>query len=300
MIGNGRTGGITASARSQGEQLLIEDFILLRSLVRERTLISLPLSSKKQVEFRLRKKLGENSLKDFQRYLDLLRSGEETEEYYQLIDAVTIKETRFFRNEKQFVVLETEVLPELLQATERSTLRIWSAACSTGEEAYSIAMVVDRFLATPAARGMTVEILASDLNREVVHRAVQGLYPKPQVMKDVPRDFLRYFQEVSEGWMQVEEGLRRRVTFFTHNLRHPAIPVREADIIFCRNVLIYFEPEARRQVLQRLHKALRPGGKLFLGDGETLGTIDRDRLFEPIIGKVLYYQASAGDVAGSG
>jgi chemotaxis protein methyltransferase CheR len=208
-------------------------------------------------------------------YLSLLRSGEGDEELRLLLPLVTVGKTSFFRDERQFRALRA-LLPELVARPRGGgrKLAIWSAGCATGEEPYSIAMSAAEAGAGPEQ----VEILATDVNPEAVSAAARGSFEARRV-RDVPADLVeRYFDREGEHF-RVRAGLRRLIAAIRpHNLVASAFP-RPAeggwDVIFCRNVIIYFDTPTTQQVLARFHSALAPGGYLFLGYSESLF-----RLFE--------------------
>jgi chemotaxis protein methyltransferase CheR len=198
-----------------------------------------------------------------------------------VVDAMTTNETLFFRDRTPFETFREHVLPSLMElraATRR--LRVWSAACSTGQEAYSVAMTLEE--EARALRGWSLDILASDLSIRAVEAARAGSYSQFEVQRGLPTGhLLRYFHRKEESW-RINEHLRARVAFRDFNLLWDFAPLGKFDAIFCRNVLMYFEPETRRSVLTRLEKALNPGGFLFLGASE--GAAEAGSLFAPVSG----------------
>ena len=220
---------------------------------------------------RIGRRLLARSIGSFFRYYSYLKQGgtEEEEELLQLLDVLTINEASFFRNLPQFEILEQRVLPELLErkaeASERS-LRIWSAGCSTGEEPYSIAISV--LEALPTRPEWQVKIYASDLSLSVLEKAANGRYAKARLQDLTPARLRRFF-EPDDGGHRVVEALKRLVIFDFHNLKHEN-GLGDLDIVFCRNVLIYFDPQEQKKVINKLARALRPGGYLFLGHSESV------------------------------
>lgn len=196
-------------------------------------------------------------------------------------EAMTTSESLFFRDGKPFDFLRDRILPELL-ATRRASrrLRFWSAGTATGQEAYSIAMLLADLDPRPA--GWSFEILATDYSRAVLERARAGRYNHFEVQRGLPAHYLsRYFTPVDGGW-QIADRIRRAVQFREGNLLEPFDDLGTFDVIFCRNVLIYMEASARRGVIERLASALRPDGYLFLGAAELpFGLTDR---IEPVRG----------------
>jgi chemotaxis protein methyltransferase CheR len=187
-----------------------------------------------------------------------------------VIDALLNNETSFFRDASAFRVIGSELLPRLAEArAKEKRLRIWSAACSTGQEVWSLAML----FAENAARweGWTIDILGTDLSRSAIEKARDGLYTQFEVQRGLPiRQLMTFFDQVlDEGWRVRTPIPGIRVSFTRHNLIGPAPVGGPYDLILCRNALLYFSAERRRDVLDRLRKAIAPDGALMLGAGET-------------------------------
>ena len=198
-----------------------------------------------------------------------------------VVDAMTTNESLFFRDTSPFETLRS-VLPKLHQTRpQHATLRIWSAAASTGQEAYSIAMVAAGLTATMPGR--QVEILATDIAREPLERARAGLYTQFEIQRGLPMQMLvKHFTKEAAHW-RIKQALRDAVTFKPWNLLADLRPLGKFDVIFCRNVLLYFDPPTKRRVLEALAARMPPDGVLFLGGAETvLGLTDS---FQPYTGK---------------
>lgn len=191
-------------------------------------------------------------------------------------DAMTTGETFFFRDTVPFVALEQQLIPEMLPGARAlgRPLRIWCAASSTGQEPYSIAMIVDRM--RPTLAGVPVEIVATDYSSATLARARAGIYNQFEVQRGLPVQLLvKYFQQVPTGF-QISAELRRMVEFRELNLLQPLTALGMFDIIFVRNVLIYFDTPTKRDVLERIARQLHPGGAVLLGGTEnTLGITER-------------------------
>jgi chemotaxis protein methyltransferase CheR len=186
-----------------------------------------------------------------------------------VVDAMTTNETFFFRDRAPFEKFRNVILPKLLaaRAAERR-LRIWCAACSTGQEPYSLAMLLD----DEARRltGWNVDILATDLSRRAIEIARQGLYSQFEVQRGLPITMLlRYFQRAGDRW-QINEFLRSRINFREFNLMSDFRPLGTFDAILCRNVLLYLDVATKRDILARLARALAPDGFLLMGSAETV------------------------------
>lgn len=206
-----------------------------------------------------------------------------------LVDAVRVGETRFFRHRRQLELLATRALPERVAAArvEGRPLRLWSAGCSSGEEAWTLAMLVDG----AAGDGLDWSLLATDLAEEALVVARAGRYAATAA-GELPDEARRYVVREGDA-VAVAERLRSRVRFERHNLLERRFPVG-MDVIFCRNVLIYFDAETRAQVVARLAEALRPGGYLFVGYSETLR--GETHLFEAVSeGEAVLYRRRGGE-----
>ena len=205
-----------------------------------------------------------------------LRRGAPSTVVKSVCDAMTTGETLFFRDGTPFKVFKEQLLPEAVTHARAAgrPVRIWNAACSTGQEAYSVAMMVEE---ASASLGTTrVEIVATDYSTPTLARARAGLFNQFEVQRGLPVQLLvKHFTKTDKGF-QISEALRRRITFQEHNLLSSMAGHGQFDIIFIRNVLIYFDIATKKDVLERLAKQLRPTGCLLLGGTEnTLGVTDR-------------------------
>lgn len=187
-----------------------------------------------------------------------------------VVDTLTINETSFFRDRALFAALREQVLPHLIAAkASTQRLRIWCAGCSTGQEPYSVAMLLEDVMRHHG--GWSVEVLATDVSGAAVDRARSGIYSQFEVQRGLPIALLlRHFGKLGSAW-QIGAALRAKVQFETRNLLEP-VPGRDPfDLIFCRNVLLYFDAATRSRVLRRLQHALAPSGLLALGAAERVG-----------------------------
>jgi len=238
-----------------------EDFELVRSLVLERSAIALD-GKEYLVEARLAPLVEREGLGSVADLARLLRSGS-TRLSDEVVEAMTTNETSFFRDVHPFEALRTSIMPSLLDANGRVDL--WSAGAATGQEAYSIAlMVAEHFPSRPG-----ISILATDLSRAVLERAKAGVFTQMEVNRGLPAALLvKYFERSGREWC-LRPQVRSQVTFKQLNLVGSLASVPPMDIIMLRNVLIYFEPAVKKQVLDKVARVLRPGGYLFLGSAET-------------------------------
>lgn len=197
-----------------------------------------------------------------------LRPGNDTALSAAFVDAIVVNETLFFRDRAPFASLRTAILPALLAARkDRKGLRIWSAACATGQEPYSLAMLLDE--QARALTGWTVDIVATDVSRTALATARAGVYSHFEVQRGLSTDqLLRYFRRTQSGW-EISETLRAAVTFAECNLLADFRTLGAFDIICCRNVLMYMDMARRNDILERIAAALAPDGVLVMGAAET-------------------------------
>lgn len=205
----------------------------------------------------------------------------------QVVEAMTTHETLFFRDSAPFDALKTEILPPLLE--QRKSLRkltFWSAAASSGQEAYSLAML----LLEMGLGDWNIQILGTDLSEQILDRAREGRYLQIEVNRGLPASFLvKYFERKGTEW-QLKENVRRMVRFEKFDLRESMRTKGPFDVIFCRNVLIYFDVETKKKILAELRGALFTGGYLSLGGAETTLNLD-DRFQRVTLGKAVFYKA---------
>ncbi len=244
-----------------------DTFAYVAELVGRRSAIRLEPGKEYLVESRLGPLAREHGL-DVDAYIRRVRAGGGEAELARVVEAMTTNETSWFRDVAPFAALRPHVLPLLRSTGGIGRLRIWSAACSTGQEPYSILMALADEPAVP------VDVVATDLNEQVLDRARAGEYSQLEVNRGLPAAALvHHFERAGAHW-RVKADLRSRVQFRRHNLLDPA-PPGPFDMVFCRNVLIYFDLATKRAVLDRIARALRPGGLLVLGAAETtLGVHD--------------------------
>jgi chemotaxis protein methyltransferase CheR len=240
---------------------------ILSALLESRTGQQLSPARSWRIEASLKPILRELGLPTLDALVARLSTAGESALPARVVEALLNNETSFFRDASAFDQLNRDALDRLRQSRKTSRrLRIWSAACSTGQEAYSLAMLLRDD--GPRWAGWTFDILASDASLSAVARAKAGRYSRFEIQRGLPvRTMLRWFRETGEDWL-VEPALARGIRFATHDIRRPA-PGR-FDLILCRNVLMYFGVPLRTQVLDHLADALDPGGILMLGAGETV------------------------------
>ncbi|MCF8041256.1 MAG: protein-glutamate O-methyltransferase [Desulfarculaceae bacterium] len=267
-----------------------QDFNAIAHLVESHTGIHLGQAKRNLVISRLSRRLRALGLGDFSQYVTLLCSGRADAELVEMINQITTNKTDFFREPHHFKFLSEQVLPTLENQAPRlgpKHLRAWSAGCSSGEEAYSLAMTLEQFCSPRP--GLTWKLLATDLDTNMLRLASSGCYLHEQMAK-MPRELLfKYFHRRREsgGYVyEVKPYLRHMISFGKFNLIHAGYPRRTPlDFIFCRNVLIYFDGPQKQAIVEKFVDSLRPGGWLFLGHSESLLHTNRKLL---CVGPTIY------------
>ncbi len=250
-------------------------FQTIAELIEGQVGIKLPPGKRLMLEGRLQKRVRALNYSGFDEYVeDLFENGRLDNEFAHLIDAVTTNKTDFFREPSHFDFMKQVAIPGLLRLRGRgsSPLKVWSAACSTGMEAYTAAMVLDDM--TRSRSGFEFRILGTDISTSVLRIAKSAIYTR-EVIAPVPQEWTRrYFlssRDRSRDEVRMVPELRRRTNFMRMNLMDAAYPVdRDVDIIFCRNVLIYFDKKTQHKVVNQLCTHLKPGGYLMVGHSESM------------------------------
>ncbi len=239
------------------------------SLLEKRTGVVVPLKRKAFLVTSVRGRMRETGHADFEAYFrDLQKVPEGAIEWTTLVDRLTVHETHFFRHSPSFALIARDWLPPLATDPARTTLHAWSVGCSSGEEAYTLAMVLDRYLAERGGKSY-FGVTATDVSLPALAVGRAGLYPR-QKMDEIPDDYRsRYCEELDTDSFRIRDSLRKRVGFAQFNLLDAVgASMKRLDLIFCQNVLIYFARERRRDLLATLANLLKPGGLLVLGPGE--------------------------------
>ncbi len=225
------------------------------------------------VSSRMKKVLSEFKLGTLTDLMHEMKAGRIRGLRERVIEAMTTNETSWFRDRMPFEALRTKILPELARQ-ETKRLRIWSAACSSGQEPYSISMTVHEFqMFNPGLLTQEVEIIATDISPAILSAASRGVYDEPSLARGLSEERRRrYFERTPEG-MRVTQSVRDRIQFRELNLLKSYALLGRFDVVFCRNVLIYFSEESKRDILERIAHTLNPGGYLFLGGSESVTNI---------------------------
>lgn len=247
----------------------VDDFNLLAKLIRDRSGLTLTKDKGYLLESRLLPVARQYSLKTLEELVMKLRSRPDNALIRDVVEAMTTNESFFFRDVKPFDQFKTVVLPHLL-ATKAATrsIKIWSAACSSGQEPYSLAMILKEEKAR--LQGWNIDIIATDLSTQILSKAQAGQYAQFEVQRGLPIQLLvKYFKQNGDRW-QIDQSIRDMVRFRPLNLLEDFTSLGGFDVIFCRNVLIYFDQPTKTVVLERMSRQLSNDGFLFLGGAETV------------------------------
>ena len=255
------------------------DFEWVCKLVRDRAGVVLSTDKTYLVESRLAPLIKDIGVSSISQLIAQLRPQPFNDIHWRIIEAMVTTETSFFRDSCPFDILKKYILPELIQQRQtRRVLNIWSAACSSGQEPYSIAILLNEHF--PQLFTWKLQLIASDISHQILDRARQGCYNQQEISRRLPPSLReKYFQYSNNKW-QIDAQIRQRVDFTQFNLteKWPLMP--QMDIIFLRNVLIYFDVQTKQTILTKARQLLQPDGYLFLGGGET--TLNLDPAFEPV------------------
>jgi chemotaxis protein methyltransferase CheR len=258
----------------------VNDFDIICRILKERSGLTLAKDKAYLLESRLLPVARKWKFANFEELVRVVRTKPEEALLRDVTEAMTTNESFFFRDIKPFDQFRDIVLPHMLKArAQAKTLRIWSAACSSGQEPYSLAMM----LSDQAAKlqGWRIEIVATDLSTEILNRARDGMYSQFEVQRGLPIQYLvKYFEQTGDRW-QINKPIRDMVQYRMFNLLQPMAPLGRFDVVFCRNVLIYFDQPTKTKVLDGIAGQMADDGFLYLGGAETvLGVTDRFQLIE--------------------
>ena len=265
----------------------IESFRFLKEWAKKRSGILLE-GKEIMVESRLETLSALSKLGGIEKLVESLKENPDSPLAIKTLEALTTNETFWFRDLHPYEILKSKILPEILETRKAiKYLRIWSAACSTGQEPYSIAMILKQHF--PQMDGWNVQILATDLSEQMIAKAASGRFDQMEINRGLPAALLtKYFERDGQGY-RIQDAIRKKIEFRTLNLTQAfTLPV-DLDVIFIRNVLIYFDAPTKKAILQRAIQNLRPGGYLFLGSAESLFGMDLP--LESVMGeKTIYYR----------
>lgn len=266
-----------------------DEFNYVRTLLRDQAAIIIEPGKEYLVENRLTPLAQKMGLPGVSHLIARLRSEPVNGAHHKAVEALTIGETLFFRDLHPFETLRKQLIPELMQKRQSvRSLRIWCGACSTGQEPYSVALTIREYF--PQLKDWQVRILATDINTESLERARTGTYTQLEVNRGMPAMLLvKHFKKLPNQNWQINPEIRAMVEFQELNLARPLPPLPLFDLIFLRNVLIYFDTATKRNILQGVRSRLAPDGYFFLGSSET--TLYVDEAFETVnLGKTVAYR----------
>ncbi|MBL1212511.1 MAG: protein-glutamate O-methyltransferase CheR [Ignavibacteriae bacterium] len=249
-----------------------------RKYIYDNTGIYFQDNKKYLLESRLQKRINFLKLKSFEEYFNLIKfKGNLNDELKYLYEVITINETFFFRNQPQFDALISKILPEVIKTKSSidKKIRIWSAASSSGEEAYTIALMFNDLI-KPKFPGIELEVVGTDINHAVIKTARRGIYKDYSIRNTSPYFLKKYFAKTAAGY-EIDPKIKSMVKFKELNLNN-SIAMRSMnnfDVIFCANVLIYFDKQSKMRTVQHLYNSLKPNGYLFIGYAETLHGISK-------------------------
>lgn len=273
---------LNAFSKSARASLDPKEFEHFSKFLRDACGITLAENKQYLVTTRIRRILTEHNLDCLLELVERMRQSRYAKLREQVIDAMTTNETFWFRDKYPYDYLYSHLLPELQEQRATGPIRIWSAACSSGQEPYSMSMVVEEYKrGNMGAASRQVEIIATDLSASMLEQARKGEYDKMAILRGLSDDRLAQFFDAqpNELW-RVKPFVGDRIQFRPMNLMDPYISLGKLDIIFCRNVLIYFSVELKQDILRRMHAALKPNGVLVLGSSEGLAGVSD--LFEMV------------------
>ena len=248
------------------------DFEQFRVFLEKACGILLGTNKQYLVSSRLNKLMEQNSIKTLGELVQRMQSQPRSGLREQVVDAMTTNETLWFRDTYPFEVMKNRVLPEMIKASPGQRLRIWSAACSSGQEPYSLSMTIDEFEKVNMGQLKGgVQIVATDLSPTMLINCKSGEYDSLAMGRGLSQERLqRYFDPKGPGRWVIKPAIRSRIEFRPLNLLDSYASLGKFDVVFCRNVLIYFSADVKKDILTRIHAMLKPGGYLFLGASEAL------------------------------
>lgn len=248
------------------------EFNAFRQFLESKSGIVLGDNKQYLVTSRLKKLLDEHGIKSLTELMSRLQAHSRSALQDQVVDAMTTNETLWFRDTYPFEVMKNKVLPELLEKQPNQRLRVWSAACSSGQEPYSLSMTMDEYERARLGQVKAgMQIVATDLSPTMLQACKVGDYDSLAIARGLSQERLqRYFDKTPAGRWMVKPEIKSRVEFRALNLLDSYAGLGKFDVVFCRNVLIYFSAEAKIDILTRMHATLKPGGYIFLGASEAL------------------------------
>lgn len=271
-----------------------DDFLKFQEYFYRKTGIRFEDTKRYFVDKRLAERIDQTHSGNFREYFSLLRFEADGTELQALVNLMTVNETYFFREDYQFDCLVNSILPEIVARKQNKTpIRIWALPSSSGEEAYTIAMcLIERW---PGIKDHDVEIISSDIDTNMLTHARAGLY-SARSTQHVPEAYMRKYFSKRSGGFQIVDDLRNAVEFTRVNLQDPSDvrPYRNFDVVFCRNLLIYFDDVSRKQAAETFYDALQPGGFILLGHSESMSRISSLFQIRKFADAIVYQRPGVG------
>lgn len=247
-----------------------KEFNQLTAFIKKNYGINLREEKRALVIGRLQNVLVQNNIKDFSKYYELVISDKSGEMAATLINRITTNHTFFMREADHFYYFRDTVLPYLKNAVKSRDLRIWSAGCSTGEEPYTLAMIIDEYFGAEKA-GWDTRILATDISERVLAKAKVGIYDNENIASLPPQWRLKYFSRLDDKKSVITDKMKNEVIFRKFNLADGVFPFkRKFHVVFCRNVMIYFDTKTKEDVIDRFYNSMEHGAYLFIGHSESI------------------------------
>ena len=240
---------------------MVMDYEGFKKQVFTLTKIDLNAYKERQMKRRIDALITKRAVKGYENYVQLLKTDKAA--FDEFVNYLTINVSEFYRNPEQWAVLEKEIIPQLMKQFG-NRLKIWSAACSTGDEPYSLVMLLAKFM--PLSN---IKVMATDIDKQVLDKARLGLY-NDKSLKGLPKEFIKeYFTQINDKTYQISDKVKKCVDFSQHNLLKDTYPTN-CDMIICRNVLIYFTEEAKEDIYKKFNSSLKKDGILFVGSTEQI------------------------------
>ena len=255
------------------QEMTDKEFSIISEYIKNNYGISLSSDKKSLVYSRLKNVLEKKGFNSFTDYYEHLVNDKTGIEAIVFIDKITTNHTFFMREVDHFKFLKDEVLPKIEKTAKDKDVRIWCAGCSSGEESYTLEMILTDYF--KGKSGWNTELLATDISTEVLKKAIKGIYTKDHV-KSLSQDWKKnYFKEFNDNQMIVSDSIKNKITYRKFNLMEPKFPFkRKFQAIFCRNVMIYFDDKTRTELIRKFYNASEKGAYLFIGHSETLNNIE--------------------------
>ncbi len=259
------------------ENLTDKEFVLISEYAKEKLGVTFTREKKALIYARLRNRLNELNLESFEAYINLLKKDRSGVELIYFTNKMTTNHTYFMRESEHFYYLSEQILPIIDKQYNSNDLRLWCAGCSSGEEAYMIAMFVDMYYKN---RSIDKNILATDISTNVISKAVRGVYPNESLDVLEKSMIKNYFERYDKENVIVKKSLRDNITFRRNNLIYDDFNFKKPmQIIFCRNVMIYFDNDTKTKLIQKFYDATEPGGFLVISHSESLSHLKTDYVF---------------------